>query len=381
MARGGFILAAISMIVLGAWEILTGIGAIADKAFLLVNNDYTYRINTTGWGWIHLILGALVALAGFSLFSGATWARAVGIFLAVLVAVNAFLFLPYYPLASIALMALAFFAIWSLTTGGSRMGTGDSGTGDGTAALGRHDAEARHGLDSRYDDDARSANWSNEAGRRAVQESGAGRGRMADANVGGRGMESEHSVGRGAVSSSDSDYGRGTMSGGTSSSGSMSGGTSSGGSYSGGSMSGGTYSGGTSSGGSMSSGTMPDNGASHRAMPDNATNRGGMTDKARGMTDKPRGMTDKASNWASGVSEKGRGMSSEASVTRATTDDANVTRVTTDRDYGSETSGYGRSTVSDSDAGSRAIPEKGYGRDDIQEEAVRRLKSGQRKIR
>ena len=57
-----------------------------------------------------------MALAGFFLFSGAGWARAVGIVLAVLSAIANFFFLPYYPIWSLVIIALDVFVIWALAT-------------------------------------------------------------------------------------------------------------------------------------------------------------------------------------------------------------------------------------------------------------------------
>ena len=57
-----------------------------------------------------------MALVGFFLFSGAGWARAVGIVLAVLSAIANFFFLPYYPIWSLVIIALDVFVIWALAT-------------------------------------------------------------------------------------------------------------------------------------------------------------------------------------------------------------------------------------------------------------------------
>jgi hypothetical protein len=115
-AVGGLVFAATTMILLGIWEVFVGIAAIANDNYFVVGPNYTYDIDTTAWGWIHLALGALAVLAGFLLFTGATWARAVGIGLAALVAINNFIFLPYHPLWSLSMIALAVFVIWSLAT-------------------------------------------------------------------------------------------------------------------------------------------------------------------------------------------------------------------------------------------------------------------------
>lgn len=128
-AVGGLVFAATMMIMLGIWEVFVGIAAIVNDQFFVVGPNYTYDIDTTAWGWIHLILGALAAVAGFFLFTGATWARAVGIGLAVLVAINNFIFLPYYPLWALAMIALAVFVIWAMATARTDRFS-DSGTGE-----------------------------------------------------------------------------------------------------------------------------------------------------------------------------------------------------------------------------------------------------------
>ena len=38
--------------------------------------------STTTWGWIHLVVGAVVVAAGFLVFAGKVWARAVGVVVA-----------------------------------------------------------------------------------------------------------------------------------------------------------------------------------------------------------------------------------------------------------------------------------------------------------
>jgi hypothetical protein len=115
-AVGGMIFAAALLLMNGIWEILLGIAAIARGDFFVRAPNYLYNVNVSAWGWIHLVLGAIMALTGFFLFSGATWARAVGIGFAVLSAIANFFFLPYYPIWSIVIIALDVFVIWALAT-------------------------------------------------------------------------------------------------------------------------------------------------------------------------------------------------------------------------------------------------------------------------
>lgn len=115
-ATGGLLFAAITLIMLGIWQVFVGIAAIANDEFFVVGPNYTYDIDTTAWGWIHLVLGALAVFAGFFLFTGATWARAVGILFATLSAINNFIFLPYNALWALTVIALDVFVIWALAT-------------------------------------------------------------------------------------------------------------------------------------------------------------------------------------------------------------------------------------------------------------------------
>ena len=63
------------------------------------------RVDQGAWGGIHIVLGVMIAIAGFYLFQGAVWARTVGIVLAALSAVLNFAWLPYYPVWSILIIA------------------------------------------------------------------------------------------------------------------------------------------------------------------------------------------------------------------------------------------------------------------------------------
>jgi hypothetical protein len=114
--------AAALMIMAGIWGFLVGISALArDRVFSIP--QYSYKIDVTGWGWIHLILGIVVAIGGLCLLLGQMWARILAVLLAVCSAIAQFLFLPYYPLWSILIIALDVFIIWAVLTGGRRTAT------------------------------------------------------------------------------------------------------------------------------------------------------------------------------------------------------------------------------------------------------------------
>jgi hypothetical protein len=95
-----------------------GLVAIFENEFYVQTRNYLFQFDATTWGWIHLVLGLLVAFAGWGLLSGQTWARVVGITLAALSATANFLFLPYYPFWSLLIIAVDIFVIWALTAHG-----------------------------------------------------------------------------------------------------------------------------------------------------------------------------------------------------------------------------------------------------------------------
>jgi hypothetical protein len=117
-AVGFTMFAAVMMITVGAWQALQGLIAIFENEFYVQTRNYLFEADATSWGWIHLVLGVIVAFAGFGLLSGRTWARVVGITLAALSATANFLFIPYYPFWSILIVAVNVLVIWALTAHG-----------------------------------------------------------------------------------------------------------------------------------------------------------------------------------------------------------------------------------------------------------------------
>ncbi len=118
-AGAGWVLfAAIMMIVLGIFGALEGLAAIVKSGFYHVPPNYYVNINAKGWGWIHLIIGVIVVLAGLALFQGSTWARVVGIIMASISAIANFLFIPFYPIWSLLIIAIDVFVIWALAAHG-----------------------------------------------------------------------------------------------------------------------------------------------------------------------------------------------------------------------------------------------------------------------
>lgn len=84
------------MVILGSLDAFWGLAAILNDEIVVVGGQGALIFDITTWGWIHLILGSLVALTGLGLISGNTAARVAGIFF---VAVNAVAQIVWFPAA------------------------------------------------------------------------------------------------------------------------------------------------------------------------------------------------------------------------------------------------------------------------------------------
>jgi len=118
MAIGGAVFAGVMMIIIGAFQSISGLAAIVEDDLFVVGRDYIFSLDTSAWGWVHLALGIVILIAGFALFSGKVWAGTFAIVLATLSAVANFFYIPYYPWWAILIIAIDVWVIWALTRPG-----------------------------------------------------------------------------------------------------------------------------------------------------------------------------------------------------------------------------------------------------------------------
>ncbi len=119
-AMVGSVVGGLMLIMLGAMQVFMGIVAMSKGSFYATVDNELVQINTTGWGWIHLVTGGLLVLSGFGVLAGWVWATVTAIVLAMFSAIDNFLFLPHYPLWSLVIIALDILVIWALVTRLSR---------------------------------------------------------------------------------------------------------------------------------------------------------------------------------------------------------------------------------------------------------------------
>jgi hypothetical protein len=72
---GWIAFAGMLMILIGAIDVFQGLIAIIRDQYYTVTPNQIIVFDLTTWGWITLLWGIVIALAGFGLLSGAGWAR------------------------------------------------------------------------------------------------------------------------------------------------------------------------------------------------------------------------------------------------------------------------------------------------------------------
>jgi hypothetical protein len=111
--------AGVVMLVIGILDAIYGLAALLNDTVVTVGGGSGVLIwDFTTWGWIHLIIGVILILTAFGLFSAAGWARVVAIIVCVLGAVAQVGMITAFPLWSFLLILLYILVIYNLTARG-----------------------------------------------------------------------------------------------------------------------------------------------------------------------------------------------------------------------------------------------------------------------
>ena len=110
--------AGVMLVIIGVFDVIQGLVAVINDEFFVVTQEWVFEFDITAWGWIHLILGAVLIASGIGIFSGNVAARTVGVIVAALTMIANFAWMPYYPVWSIIMIAISMAVIWALTAHG-----------------------------------------------------------------------------------------------------------------------------------------------------------------------------------------------------------------------------------------------------------------------
>jgi hypothetical protein len=116
---GWVVFAGIMMIMVGSFHVLAGLVALfEDEYYVTTSSGLVLDVDYTAWGWAHLAIGALIAVAGIALFAGQLWARIVAVAVAGLSAFVNMVFIAAYPLWSIVMITIAVVVIYAVVVHG-----------------------------------------------------------------------------------------------------------------------------------------------------------------------------------------------------------------------------------------------------------------------
>jgi hypothetical protein len=119
---GWIVFAGVMMLMMGAFHAIQGLVALfQDTYYLVAAEGLIVQVDYTTWGWVHLVLGTVVVLAGVALLAGQMWARVIAIILAFGSALVNIAFLGAYPLWSLMMIAIDVLVLWAVTVHGKEM--------------------------------------------------------------------------------------------------------------------------------------------------------------------------------------------------------------------------------------------------------------------
>lgn len=120
---GWVFFAGFMMIMAGALKAIWGVTALFNSDWLVVGDEGLLLLDLTTWGWVQLIVGLVVLFAGFSIMSGATWAKVVGVVAAVSSAIAQMLIIDVHPWWSIMIIVMDILIIYAITVHGDELKT------------------------------------------------------------------------------------------------------------------------------------------------------------------------------------------------------------------------------------------------------------------
>ena len=111
--------AAILLLVVGFFNMIYGIAAIANSHVFVANAHYVFA-NLRTWGWITLIIGVLQLIAAGGIVAGNQLARWFAVAVVGLNAIDMMFFIPAYPFWALTIIAVDVVALYGLCAYGSR---------------------------------------------------------------------------------------------------------------------------------------------------------------------------------------------------------------------------------------------------------------------
>jgi hypothetical protein len=118
---GWIVFAGVMMVIGGTLAFVHGLVAAVNDEWVVWGARGALFLDLSTWGWINMIVGIIVFLAGLGVFTGNVLARLVGVIVASISLIANFLWLPAYPIWAIIVITVDALVIWALTAHGGEM--------------------------------------------------------------------------------------------------------------------------------------------------------------------------------------------------------------------------------------------------------------------
>jgi hypothetical protein len=112
---GWTVFAGMVLVIVGFLDALWGLAGILNDQVLVVGGHGAIIADVTTWGWVHLILGSVMAVTGMALFTGSSTARWVAVLFVTVNAISQIVFFPLAPLWAFLIIILDVTIIYQLT--------------------------------------------------------------------------------------------------------------------------------------------------------------------------------------------------------------------------------------------------------------------------
>lgn len=112
---GWTVFAAMVLILVGSLDALWGLAAVLNDQVVVVGGHGAIIADINTWGWVHLILGSIMALTGMALATGSSTARWIAVLFVTVNAISQVVWFPLAPLWAFLIILLDVTIIYQLT--------------------------------------------------------------------------------------------------------------------------------------------------------------------------------------------------------------------------------------------------------------------------
>ncbi len=112
---GWAVFAAVILLIVGSLNFMFGMAGILNDQVVTVGGQGVIIWDFETWGWIHLVVGAIMVLVSLGLFATREWAAVLAIIFAAISAIAQIGLITAFPLWSILIIVLDVLVIYNLT--------------------------------------------------------------------------------------------------------------------------------------------------------------------------------------------------------------------------------------------------------------------------